>query len=292
MNAPNIRVIARLDVKGPNLVKGIHLEGLRALGSPEVFADYYATNGIDEIFYQDVVASLYNRNSLHDCISKTAKASFIPITVGGGLRTLDDIRNVLRAGADKVALNTAAIANPELIRDAANAFGSSTIVVAIEAIKQPDGLYLAYTDNGREQTGKDVYSWAKQASELGAGEILLTSVDRDGTGSGFDLELTRTIAQSLPIPVIAHGGAANEAHVAEVISKGYSDAVAIASMLHYSAIKQLERPKANGSEGNFEFVNRSKMYGKFTNTSVSAIKHYLLNQKISCRPTDEETVPR
>ena len=292
MNPPNIRVIARLDVKGPNLVKGIHLEGLRALGSPETFAKYYATNGIDEIFYQDVVASLYNRNSLHDCISKTAKASFIPITVGGGLRTLDDIRNVLRAGADKVALNTAAISNPELIRDAANAFGSSTIVVAIEAIKQADGRYLAYTDNGREETTKEVSAWAVQASELGAGEILLTSVDRDGTGSGFDLQLTRMISQKLAIPVIAHGGAATEAHVAEVITKGSADAVALASLLHYSAIKQLERPKANGGEGNFEFINSSKMYGRFTDTTISSIKTYLAEQKIKCRPMNEESVPR
>src|SRR5438552_2085401 len=152
----NIRVIARMDIKGPNLVKGIHLEGLRVLGKPEDFARYYYENGADELIYQDVVASLYERNSLHDIISKTAKQVFIPITVGGGLRTLEDIKNVLRAGADKVSLNTAAIKNPKLIKEASLKFGSSTIIVAIEAIKQTNGDYFAYIDNGREETSLEV----------------------------------------------------------------------------------------------------------------------------------------
>ena len=182
------RVIAKLDIKGPNLVKGIHLEGLRVLGNPEDFAEFYYESGIDELIYQDVVASLFERNSLTEIISRTASGNFIPLTVGGGLRSVDDIRSVLRAGADKVALNTAAIRNPNLIRDAAHEFGSSTIVIAIEAIRRDDGEYFAYIDNGREETGVEVTSWAKKVQELGAGEILLTSVDRDGTGK--DLILT------------------------------------------------------------------------------------------------------
>jgi imidazole glycerol-phosphate synthase subunit HisF len=173
----NLRVIARLDIKGPNLVKGIHLEGLRVLGKPEDFARYYYEHGADELFYQDVVASLYERNSLQEIISATAKRSFIPLTVGGGIRTTRDIRDVLRAGADKVAINTAAVRNPEFIREAARKFGSSTIVVAIEAIKQPDGKYQAFVDNGREHTGLEVYEWAQKIEELGAGEIVITSVD-------------------------------------------------------------------------------------------------------------------
>jgi len=203
----NVRIIPRLDIKGPNLVKGIHLEGLRVLGKPERFARYYYEQGADELLYMDVVASLYQRNSLLEIVSRTSREVFIPLTVGGGLRTLDDVRAVLRAGADKVSLNTAVIREPELIRQASRCFGSSTIVVSIEAIKKGDGSYEAYTDNGRERTSIDAFKWALQAAELGAGEIIVTSVDREGTGKGFDLELTRRIAESVPIPVIACGGA-------------------------------------------------------------------------------------
>src|SRR5574341_1652307 len=168
----NGRIIPRLDIKGPNLVKGIHLEGLRVLGKPDRFARCYYEHGADELLYMDVVASLYGRNSLLEIVARTSKEIFIPLTVGGGLRTLDDIKEALRAGADKVSLNTAAIGNPELVREASRRFGSSTIVVSIEAVKKPDGSYEAYTDNGRERTGVDALQWAVQAAELGAGEIL------------------------------------------------------------------------------------------------------------------------
>src|SRR5712691_717483 len=189
----NIRIIPRLDIKGPNLVKGIHLEGLRVLGKPEQFAKLYYEQGADELLYMDVVASLYQRNSLLDIVSRTSKELFIPLTVGGGLRSLDDIRAALKAGADKVALNTAAIRRPEFVREAAERFGSSTIIVSIEAIRRTDGTYEAYTDNGRERTGVDALQWAQQAATLGAGEILVTSIDREGTGKGFDMELVRQI---------------------------------------------------------------------------------------------------
>ena len=152
----SVRIIPKLDIKGPNLVKGIHLEGLRVLGKPEDFAKHYYEKGADELIYMDVVASLYGRNSLHEIVSRTAKEIFIPLTVGGGLRTIEDIKNVLRAGADKVSLNTAAIKNPSIVREASRIFGSSTITISIEAIKQPNGEYFAYTDNGREYTGIDV----------------------------------------------------------------------------------------------------------------------------------------
>ena len=187
------RIIPRLDIKGPNLVKGIHLEGLRVLGSPEIFAQHYYENGADEIIFQDVVASLFERNSLHDIISRTAKNIFIPITVGVGIRTIDDIHGVLRAGADKVSLNTAVVRNPSFIEKAAKMFGSSTIVVAIEAIKKGDGNYYAFTDNGREETALEVTSWTEQITALGAGEIIITSVDRDGTSLGYDIELLRKV---------------------------------------------------------------------------------------------------
>lgn len=208
------RIIARLDIKGPNLVKGIHLEGLRVLGKPEAFARHYYEQGADELMYQDVVASLYQRNSLHDFVSHTAREIFIPLTVGGGLRSIEDIRSVLRAGADKVAVNTAPISNPRFIAEATHSFGSSTVVVAIECIRQGRrGRYLAYTDNGREHTGIEAVSWARRAEELAAGEIMLTSVDREGTGQGFDTGLLRQVSDAVGIPVVAHGGAATMEHV-------------------------------------------------------------------------------
>ena len=196
------RIIPRLDIKGPNLVKGIHLEGLRVLGSPDAFAQYYYENGADEIILQDVVASLFERNSLHDIISRTAKNIFIPITVGGGIRTIEDIHGVLCAGADKVSLNTAAIKNPSFIEKAATTFGSSTIVVAIEAIKDVSGQYFAFIDNGREETGLEVIEWVKLVINSGAGELVITSVDRDGTALGFDIDLLQQVKVAT-IPIIA-----------------------------------------------------------------------------------------
>lgn len=228
-----LRIIARLDVKGPNLVKGIHLEGLRVIGDPHAHALRYYEQGADELVYVDIVASLYGRNSLTDVVERTARDVFIPITVGGGVRTLEDVQRLLRAGADKVAVNTAAVRNPPFIREAARAFGSQCVVVGIEAIRQPGGSWEAFTDNGRERTGLDAFDWALRAADLGAGELLVTSVDREGTKKGFDLELTRRIADAVTIPVIASGGAGSVDHVAEVIREGHADAVAVASLLHY-----------------------------------------------------------
>src|SRR3990172_6727842 len=273
----NIRIIPRLDIKGPNLVKGIHLEGLRVLGKPEQFARYYYEKGADELIYMDVVASLYNRNSLHDFIEKTAREIFIPLTVGGGLRTINDIKGVLRAGADKVSLNTAAIKNPQIIKDASRRFGSSTILISIEAIKQTDGRYLAYTDNGREYTGVEVLGWAKQVEELGAGEIMITSVDREGTGYGDDIELTRMIAKAVSIPVITSGGAGNLNHIAQVISEGQADAVAIASVLHYDFMKHNKVVIDSEKEGNVEFLETKKSFSKIEPYDLKKIKEYLYN---------------
>lgn len=280
----NVRIIARLDIKGPNLVKGIHLEGLRVLGRPEAFALFYYHQGADELFYQDVVASLYDRNSLQDIISLTAKEIFIPLTVGGGLRTIEDIRNVLRAGADKVSLNTAAIKRPEFITEASRTFGSSTIVVAIEAIKQPDGNYLAYTDNGREHTGVEVLGWAQRVESLGAGEIVITSVDREGTGLGFDVELTSRIADAVSIPVIAHGGAGSAEDVAHVITDGKADAVAVASILHYGCLEDVMDPLTSSRrEGNIEFLKSGRTFSKITPVYLPDIKDFLRMKDIDVR---------
>jgi cyclase len=231
----SFRIIPRLDVKGRNLVKGIHLEGLRILGPIEPYAQYYYEQGADELLYVDAVASLYGRNSLTDVIADTARNISIPLAVGGGIRSLQDMEEILRAGADKVALNTAAIGNPGLIREAANAFGSSTVVINIEAVRNRQGEAECFVDNGREPTGVLVEDWIKVIEDHGAGEILLTSVDREGTGRGFDLELTKSVATSMSIPVIACGGAGAVSDVETVIKDGAADAVCVAALLHYYA---------------------------------------------------------
>lgn len=286
----NIRIIPRLDIKGPNLVKGIHLEGLRVLGRPEQFARYYYENGADELIYMDVVASLYNRSTLYDIVARTAEEIFIPLTVGGGLRSIEDIRNVLRAGADKVSLNTAAIKSPGMISEAAGMFGSSTVVVSIEAIKQSDGRYLAYTDNGREYTGIEVLGWAKRAETLGAGEILLTSIEREGTGLGYDLELTRLVSGALSIPVIASGGAGTKEDIRDVIINGGADAVSIASLLHYDAVKSISLNKELfQEEGNTEYLQSGREFSRIKAVNLPDLKSYLYEQGINCRYFSEES---
>lgn len=229
----NHRVIARLDIKGPNLIKGIHLEGLRVIGDPQAYAKQYYEGGIDEIIYIDSVASLYDRNNLSDVVKNAAREVFIPLTVGGGIRSLKDVDNLLNCGADKVALNTAALKNPSLITDISKTFGSQCVVINIEAKRQPNGKFEAYIDNGRERTGQDVLTWALRAQDLGAGEILLTSVDREGTQKGFDKDITKSVATALDIPVIASGGMGTLDHFCDVITHGKADAVAIAHVLHY-----------------------------------------------------------
>ncbi len=280
----SIRIIPRLDIKGPNLVKGIHLEGLRVLGRPERFARHYYERGADELFFQDTVASLYGRNHLAEIISRTASEIFVPLTVGGGVRTLADMRAILNAGADKVAVNTAAIADPELIRAASRRFGSSTVVVAIEAIRQADGTWRAYTDCGREPTGLNALEWAKKSVELGAGEILLTSVDREGTGKGFDLELVRTIAAAVPVPVVAHGGAGKWEDVADVILNGFADAVAVASILHYECAERFALNEADyAEEGNLEFSRNFRVPKQIVPMDIYDLKSRLSESDITCR---------
>jgi cyclase len=232
-SAPSLRVIPRLDIKGPNVVKGIHFDGLRVVGDPAELALRYYEGGADELLYMDVVATLYGRNSLLDIVERAARSIFIPMTVGGGIRSVEDIRALLRAGADKVAVNTAAVKNPDFIAEAARRFGSQCIVVSIEAKRREQGRWEALTDNGRETTGLDAVAWAHKAAALGAGEILLTSVDQEGTGKGYDVELVEKLARALPVPVIAGGGAGSPAHVAEVVLKGGADAVSMAAILHY-----------------------------------------------------------
>lgn len=231
-----VRLIPRLDIKGPNLIKGIHLEGLRVVGDPQVFARRYYEQGADELIYMDIVASLYGRNSLRDIVSRTARDVFIPLTVGGGVRTVDDVKDLLRAGADKVAINTAAVQRPQLISEVSRAFGSQCMVLSIEAKKIGANKWEVFTDNGRERTGRDVLDWVTQATELGIGEILLTSVDQEGTRKGFDVELVRQVTAASTVPVIASGGMGTVEHLVEVCERGGADAVAIADVLHYERL--------------------------------------------------------
>lgn len=228
------RLIPRLDIKGQNLIKGIHLEGLRVIGDPQEYARKYYEQGADELVYVDVVASLYGRNSLHDIVRRTAQDVFIPLTVAGGLRSVDDVKEMLRAGADKVGINTAATKRPELISEVARKFGSQCMVLSIEAKRVAPGRWEAYTDNGREPTGLDVLEWAQRGVELGAGEILLTSVDQEGTRGGFDLALIAAIATAVQVPVIASGGMGSPDDAVKAVREGKADAVAMADILHYN----------------------------------------------------------
>lgn len=239
-----IRLIPRLDIKAPNLIKGVRLEGLRKIGDPNQFARRYYEDGADEILCMDIVASLYERNSLTDIIERATRDVFVPMTVGGGVRSLADARQLLRSGADKVAVNTAAVRRPELVTEIARSFGSQCMVLSIEAKSAGPGRWEAYTDNGREHTGRDAVEWARQAVAMGAGEILLTAVDQEGTRKGFDIALVKAVSGAVDVPVIASGGMGTVAHLLEVVRDGGADAVAMADVLHYDRMTLAEIRRA------------------------------------------------
>ncbi len=228
----SIRLIARLDVKGENLIKGIHLEGLRIIGDPKEYAEKYYKQGADELLYMDIVASLYGRSNLADIVRRTAQDVFIPMTVGGGVRDLDDVTKLLNAGADKVAINTAAVHRPSLITEVSRKFGSQCMVLSIEAKRKAVGNWEIYTDCGRERSGVDAVEWAKKAVSLGAGEILITSIDQEGTRRGFDNELISAIEDEVNVPIIASGGYGKPLHLQQAVQAG-ADAVAFADVIHF-----------------------------------------------------------
>jgi len=236
----SVRLIARLDVKGENLIKGVHLEGLRVVGSPQEFARRYYEQGADELIYMDIVASLYGRSNLVDIVRRTAHDVFIPLTVGGGVRSVDDVSALLNAGADKVAINTAAVRRPDLIKEVSRRFGSQCMVLSIEAKRCGDGYWEVYTDCGRESTGMDAVDWVRRGVELGAGEILVTSIDMEGTRKGFDSRLVSAITSAVGVQVVASGGYGEFEHLREVVDAG-ADAVAFADALHFqrTSIPQL-----------------------------------------------------
>ena len=276
------RVIARLDVKNETLVKGVHLEGLRVLGKPELYAELYYNNGIDELFYMDVVASLYGRNSLVELVRKTAKKIFIPLTVGGGIRTADDIRALLNSGADKICINTAAVKEPSLVRKFSKIFGSSTIVVAIEAIKDEDGTYKVYIENGREYTGLDAVDWAIEVASLGAGEIVITSVDQEGTGNGMCLDLIQKISNAVQIPIVAHGGVGKIEHMIDAFNNTAIEGICSASLFHYDAVKEMDFD-LTGTHGNLSFINSKTTRKSIQPVSIQVAKNALRENGINVR---------
>ena len=230
--ARSLRIIPRLDIKGANLIKSIQLEGLRIVGDPHERALAYYAGGADELLFMDIVASLYQRNNLTEIIRRVANQIYIPITVGGGIRSVDDVGKMMHSGADKVSINTAAIMRPALLTEVASRYGTQCVVLGIEAKRVGVGHWEAYTDNGRERSGRDVIEWAKDAVQLGAGEILLTSVDQEGTRKGLDLALIQQVCEAVNVPVIASGGFADLSELALASASGASG-IAIADALHW-----------------------------------------------------------
>ncbi len=228
------RLIARIDVKNEFVIKGIHLEGLRKIGNPIEIAKKYYEEGIDEILFMDAVASLYGRNNIFDIINKSCKHVFVPITIGGGIRCIEDIEIALKSGADKIAINTQAIKTPQLIKEASRIFGSQCIVGSIEA-KKNNSSWEAYINNGRDQTSIDAIEWAQTLESLGIGELLITSIDMEGTKKGFDNELINKISSKVNVPIISCGGAGNPDHISTLKLKNETlSGVALASILHYN----------------------------------------------------------
>jgi len=245
------RIIARLDIKNEYVIKGIHLEGLRKVGDPNLLAKKYYDEGIDEIVFMDAVAAYYDRNSLSHIIEKACEEVFVPITVGGGIRTIDDIKKALNSGADKVAINTKAIENPNFIKEASEIFGSQCIVASVVAKKIADNKWEAYIENGREPTGVDVITWVKKLEKLGAGEIMLTSLDKEGTKKGFETELYKEVENVVSIPLIASGGMGKSKDAVNLFRKVNIDAIATASTIHYN-IEDIKSIKSSIIEKNIK----------------------------------------
>ena len=227
------RIIPCLDVKDGRVVKGVNFVNLRDAGDPVEVASAYEIEGADELTFLDITASHEARDTIYDVVARTAEEVFMPLTVGGGVRTVDDIRKLLLAGADKVSINTAAVFNPDFVREAAEKFGSQCIVVAVDAKGVKSGGFEIFTHGGRKPTGLDAVEWCRRMAEYGAGEILLTSMDRDGTKQGFNLPLTRAVADAVPIPVIASGGVGTLDHLVEGVTEGHASAVLAASIFHF-----------------------------------------------------------
>ena len=280
MNKNFIRIIPKLDIKNGQLIKGINLEGLRVLGNPYEFANLYSKHGADEICYVDNVATLYGTNNLNKFIEKTAKNLRIPLSVGGGLRTLKDIEKSLVSGADKVCVNSAVVSNLNFLKSSVKLFGSSTIAVIIECIKFKNKYFIS-TSNGRDLIYLDPIDWAKKIEDCGAGEIFLTSVNNEGLKEGFDTDLVRNVSKKVNIPVVAHGGAGSFQNILNVIKKTNITGVSIASFFHYDYINFFKIKK--GKIGNYEFLETIKKKHKKSFNKILLLKKFLKKNKINVR---------
>ena len=275
------RIIARLDIKNNFLVKGIHLEGLRILGYPEFFAEKYFEENIDEIIFQDVVASLYKRNQLSSLTNKITKNIFTPITVGGGIRSISDIREILINGADRVSINTAAINDKKFIKESVKVFGSSTITITIEALKVGE-KHKVYTDSGRTETNINVFDWIKEVQDMGVGEIILTSINNEGTGKGFNLNFYEKASKLCKIPLLAHGGTRNPEDAYKLFINTDIDGLVIASAFHFNYYKELLNSKEIPVQGSTDFL-RNKNYNNKFFFGIKDLKKYLKSKNINIR---------
>ena len=268
-----LRIIPKLDIKNENLVKGVNLEGLRSLGDPKKFAEVYYSEGADELIYHDVVASLYERNSATELIKKTSKNIFLPMMVGGGINTLKEVERVLKSGADRIFINTAAINNHKFIDEIIKFFGASTLVVSIEVVEK-DRLYYCRKDFGREQTNIELSEWCKKIQDKGVAEIMVTSIDRDGTGMGFNLDIVKILKKEVRIPYILNGGFSKLEHFEEVLNLDVPSGFAVGSVFHYDQLNKIS-DKKNYTEGNFEFLKQKSNYNNFKPLSIKNIKKFL-----------------
>lgn len=275
------RIIARIDIKNDFLVKGMHLEGLRVLGYPELFAKKYFEEGIDEIIFQDVVASLYKRNQLSKFTNQISKDIFAPITVGGGIRSVEDIKDVLINGADRVSINTAALNDKNFIKQSVNTFGASTITINIETLKIND-KYKIYTNSGRTEINLDLFDWVKEVQDLGVGEIILTSINKEGTGKGFDLELYEKVSKICKISLLAHGGTNNPNDVYKLFDNSEINGVVISSAFHFYYYEELLKKKEIKLEGSTNFLI-NKNYKNDFSFGIKKLKEFLKLKKIEVR---------
>ena len=267
-----IRIIPKLDIKNFNLVKGVHLEGLRVLGDPKKFAEQYYNDGADELIYHDVVASLYQQNNISELIKRTSKNIFLPMVAGGGINGLDQAEEILKSGADRIFINSAAIENPKLINEIVKYFGSSTLVISIEFVNM-DGKFLCRKDFGREETNKNLIDWAKETLDRGAGELLLTSIDRDGTGTGFDISAAEKISKNVKSPYILNGGIASLKHIDEILNCSNPSGLAISSVFHYSNLDDSFSKEQD--EGNIDIKKKKTNYKSFKKISIKQIKNFI-----------------
>jgi len=275
------RIISRLDIKNNSLVKGINLEGLRVLGSPEIFANKYYDENIDELIFQDVVASLYKRNQLSELTKKISENIFIPITVGGGIRKIEDINVALNSGADRVSINTAAVENPKFVEEAVSKFGSSTISISIETLKI-DGKYKIFTESGRKETNIDLMSWIKVLNDLNVGELIVTSIKHEGRSKGLDHELYEKLTQNSKIPVLAHGGVKNQSDVLNLFNNTNIHGIVISSAFHFNYLSEIKNKENSISQGNTVFLSNFKNYENYK-SNINDLKLFLKSNGIDIR---------